>query len=309
MRHHMIAALIVLAVTSTTAFAEDGDTVFLDYTQAELDRNYDQAAWAPNIRQILARYDWKSALTRDRLGEPERFSYGESEVEGFDFFRAEAEGAPLHIFIHGGAWRAGSAESYHFPAEMFVDSGISYAALDFGAVQDIGLDGMIGQIRDAIAWIHDNSADLGIDSDRIYISGHSSGAHLAGVVAATDWSKFGLPEEAVKGALLISGMYDLKPVRLSARSSYVPFTDAIEDEMSPARHVDEIVTPLIIAYGTLETDEFQRHSREFAGMLEGTDLLEGLIVAEHFNHFELVEDFANPFGVVGAAALAQIRGE
>ncbi|QIM47841.1 alpha/beta hydrolase [Pusillimonas sp. DMV24BSW_D] len=286
-----------------------GEKVFLNYTQAELDKNYNQGEWAPNIRQILQRYGARSETARERLGNPEKLSYGDSEVETFDLFRAENEKAPLHVFIHGGAWRAGKAAGYHFPAQMFLDNGISYAALDFGYVQDIGLDGMAEQLRNAIAWMYKNADKLGIDKDRIYISGHSSGGHLGGVLLVTDWSKYDVPADVIKGATLISGMYDLKPVRLSARSSYVPFTDELEDAMSTQRHLDKINTPVILAYGGLETDEFKRQTQDFAKAMKEAGKPVELIFAEHYNHFEIMDDFGNPYGLVSAAALTQAGAE
>lgn len=301
------ATLFLAAPVSAQNNAEP--KVFLEYTQAELDRNYDQSAWAANIRQLVQRYDLRSEITRQRLGAPERFAYGDDKVEGFDLFRAKADKAPLHVFIHGGAWRAGKASNYHFPAEMFVDNGISYASLDFGNVQDIGLNGMTAQLRKAIAWIYKNADKLGVDPEKIYISGHSSGAHLGGVLLTTDWSALGVPANVVKGATLISGMYDLKPVRMSARSSYVPFTDALENAMSTQRHLDKITTPVILAYGSLETDEFKRQTADFAKAMQAAGKPVELIKADLFNHFEIMDDFSNPYGQVSAAAIKQIKGQ
>ena len=110
---------------------------------------------------------------------------------------------------------------------MFVSAGAHFVVPDFVWVQDAGgsLMPMADQVRRAIAWVHRNAASFGGDPDRIYVSGHSSGAHLAAVVATTDWREYGVPSNIVKGALCCSGLFDLKPVRLSARSSYVKFTD------------------------------------------------------------------------------------
>jgi arylformamidase len=139
------------------------------------------------------------------------------------------------------------------------------------------------------------------------LSGHSSGAHLAGVALTTDWARdFDLPADIIKGALLCSGMYDLKPVRLSARSSYVTITDEIEDELSAMRHLEAIVPPLIVGYGTLETPEFQRQSKDFAEALTARGHTVDLLVAEHCNHFEILDTLANPYDLLGRAALAQM---
>src|SRR6185437_13959243 len=98
----------------------------------------------------------------------------------------------------------------------------------------------------------------------IYISGHSSGGHLAGVALTMPWKDLGLPENVVKGGVLLSGIYDLKAVRISNRSSYIHFDDKAENDYSPQRHLDKLSVPIVVMYGTRETPEFQRQSREFA---------------------------------------------
>jgi arylformamidase len=163
------------------------------------------------------------------------------------------------------------------------------------------------QVRRAVAWVYRNAARFGGDPNRVYVSGQSSGAHLAGVVLVTDWAKdFGLPADIIKGALLCSGMYDLKPVRLSKRSEYVAFTDEMEHALSAQRHLDRINCPVILAHGTLETPEFIRQTRDFAAALRSAGKPVELLVAEGYNHFEIVETLANPYGVLGRAVLEQM---
>ena len=140
------------------------------------------------------------------------------------------------------------------------------------------------------------------------MSGHSSGAHLGGVVLITDWVKdFGLPRDVVKGALLCSGMYDLKPVRLSARSKYVKFTDEMERTLSTQRHIGMINCPIILAHGTMETPEFQRQTRDFAAALRAAGKPVSLLKGEGYNHFEIIETLANPYGLLGSAVLQQMN--
>jgi arylformamidase len=230
-------------------------------------------------------------------------------VEGFDLYSTGRSNAPINVFIHGGAWRSGAAKDYGFPAEVFINSGAHYISLDFINVgQAAGsLVPMADQVRRAIAWIYRNASQFGGDPEKIYVSGHSSGGHLAGVVLTTDWSQeFGLPDNLVKGALCISGMYDLKPVRLSARSSYVQFTDEMENLLSPQRHIERIKTPAIVAYGSLETPEFQRQSEDIAAALKNAGKSVELIKADGYNHFEIAETLANPYGILGSAVLGQM---
>ena len=110
----------------------------------------------------------------------------------------------------------------------------------------------------------------------------------------------------VKGGVLLSGMYDLKPVRLSARSRYVHFDDGTEEALSPQRHLDRLHAPLVVAYASLDSPEFQRQSRDFAAAVKGSGKPIDLLVARGYNHFEAPETLGNPYGLLGRAALAQM---
>ena len=283
--------------------------VFLDYDQKALDDAYDQAVYAPNRDQLLARLAHTSELVRRRIGVPERYPYGETEVEGLDLYRAKQPGAPVNVFVHGGAWRAGGARDYGFPAEMFTRAGATFVALDFNNVLETQGDlmTMAEQVRRGIAWVWKNAARLGIDAGRFYVSGTSSGAHLGGVAATTDWTRYGLPADAVRGYTLCSGMYDLRGPRLSKRSSYVKFTDEVEQALSPQRHLERIRAPIVLIYGSLETPEFQRQSRDFADALTRAGKSAEIIRAEGYNHFEITETLGNPYGAMGRAVLTQMK--
>ncbi|MBV8836616.1 MAG: alpha/beta hydrolase [Alphaproteobacteria bacterium] len=288
---------------------QKGPRVWLDMDQQELDDAYDQAKYAPNIAQIISRYETNSNAVRARLGEPKRLAYGTTPIEGIDLYATARQNAPVMVFIHGGAWRRGLAKDYAFPAETFVHAGAHYLAVDFHNVTETNGDlmPMADQVRRAVAWVYRNAASFGGDPSRVYLSGHSSGGHLAGVVLVTQWKDYGVPDDVIKGALCLSGMYDLKAPRLSARSNYVKFTDAMEDALSSQRHLARINCPVTVAYGTYETPEFQRQNRDFAAALKAAGKPVELLVGEGYNHFEMCETLANPYGIAGRAALAQMK--
>ena len=182
--------------------------------------------------------------------------------------------------------------------------------LDFSNVLESGgsLMPMADQVRRAVAWIYRNARRFGGNPDRLYVSGHSSGAHLAGVVLTTDWEKnFNLPPDTVKGGLCCSGVFDLKPVRLSVRSAYIKFDDEMEHALSAQRHVARLGCPAVLAYGTLETPEFQRQTRDFASAVKAQGKSAQLLVADGYNHFEILETLANPYGLLGRAVLEQMN--
>jgi arylformamidase len=286
-----------------------GPRVWLDMDQQELDDAYDQAVYAPNRDQVGKRRIANSETARALLGAPERVAYGPSEIEKLDIYRTQRADAPVSIFVHGGAWRANKAADYAFLAEPFVRAGAHYVVLDFINVDEAGGDlfPMVEQVRRAVAWVYRNAHSFGGDPERLYLTSHSSGSHLSGCVVTHDWRKEGLPVDILKGAVLGSGMYDLAPVRLSKRSKYVNFTDEMERALSAQRHIDLLHTPLILAYGTYETPEFQRQSRDFCAAVKAAGKPVELLVGEGYIHFEMLETLANPYGLLGRAALAQMR--
>jgi arylformamidase len=282
----------------------------MHYDQAALDAAYNQSHYAPHSEHVRRRIVTMSADARARLGEPRRIAYGPSEIEKLDIYRTSRANAPVLIFIHGGAWRRGTAKGNSFAAELFVNEGLQYVVPDFAFVQDAedSLRTLASQVRKAIAWVYRNASSFGGDRERIYLVGHSSGGHLAGVALTSDWgADFGLPQDVVKAAALCSGMFDLYPVSLSARREYVPFDDQLVHDLSPQRHLDKLRASLVVMYGTLETPEFVRQSCDFAQAVDKAGKRAKLIAAKDYNHFELKEALASPYAPFGRAVLEMIR--
>ena len=231
--------------------------VFLHYDQAELDRQYDQRAWAPNAAAVIERYAAESNHVRARLGPPRTYAYGKTPAETVDVYPADQPGAPLHVFIHGDAWRSLSKRESAFAAETFVKTRAHFVAVDFAPLPKVSLAEMVDQVRRAVAWIYSNAEQFGGDRERLYLSGHSSGGHLAAAILTTDWpGQFSLPHTVIKGGLCVSGIYDLHLVRVGARNAYVRLDIRLEQELSPSRFVDSLACPVVVAYGELESDEY-----------------------------------------------------
>ena len=268
-------------------------TVYLDYTQEDLDKAYDQRVWAPNADAVLKRQSEESATIRQQTP-PQTFQYGPTEAETLDVFTTARGGAPIHVHLHGGAWRALTKEDVSFPAPAFTKAGMIYVALNFATIPKVRLPEMIRQAQNAIGWLYANAARFGGDPARIHLSGHSSGGHMAAVLMTTDWhARFGLPPDILKSGTLMSGMYDLAPVMLSSRSKYVSISAEEQLMLSPSHHVSHLNAPVIVAFGDRETPEFKRQAKSFASLLKGTHRNADLIDVGDFNHFEVLDVFAD----------------
>jgi arylformamidase len=311
------AAAGTLALTSEPAAAQrcgtpsraKGPTVWLDMDQNELDDAYDQSVYAFNQNNISERRTANNEKVLPIIGEPQRVAYGPSEIEKVDIWKTKRPNAPILVFLHGGAWRGGRSSQVAYVAEPYIKAGAHFVSVDFNNVLETNgdLQPLVDQCRRAVGWVYKNAASFGGDPNALYLCGHSSGGHLGGCVVMTDWAKEGLPLNILKGALLGSGMYDLKPVRLSKRASYVKFTDEMEQALSTQRHLERIHTPIILTYGTLETPEFQRQSRDFFAAMKAAGKPIQLLVGKGYNHYETQETLGNPYGFMGRAAMEMMK--
>jgi arylformamidase len=283
--------------------------VYLDYTQAELDAAYDQRIWAPNREEIVRWYGEESAKVRAGIDHRRGVPYGNGEDETLDIFPAKAgsestSSAPIHVHVHGGRWTLFSKDEESFIAPTFVNAGAVCVVIGFSNIPKVRIPDMVDQVKRAIAWIYANAESFGGDPERIHLSAHSSGSHLAGVALLTDWKKdFGLPADIVKSALLISGMYDMRPVILSARSSYVKLSGAEILDLSAILQAEKFGTPATLVYGEQETPEFRRQPREFAEVLESIGKPVRLVEIPGVNHFEVLKMLGDPASAVSRLAL------
>ncbi len=268
----------------TAARAQEASR-FLDYTQQQLDEAYDQAFWTPTLNALQLDDRRASAEVRQRMP-PRTERYGTADVEVVDIFTPpNPQGTPVLVYIHGGAWLFNSRLDASFPAPTVVGRGAAFLAPDFNNVTQVRLPEMIEQCRKAVGWAVRNAESFGGDPKRVYLAGHSSGAHLASCVLITDWEMRGLPADTLKGALLMSGMYELYPAMLSSRGKYVQIS---ADELAAAsamRHLDRISCPVAVSWAVSDSPEFRRQSSTFADALEGMGRLASrtpLFTANHF---------------------------
>lgn len=241
-----------------------GQAVWLHYDQAGLNDQYEQRVLVPHADQYLAREAEESALVRETLRCRLDVNYGPTKEETLDIFPADGEGNPALVYLHGGAWTRSDKRGNSYQAPAFVGAGVSFLSVNFGLAPAVSMDELVRRCRAAVHWVHENTESFGSDRNRLFVAGHSSGAHLAAMVAVTDWAAdWGLPADTVKGVIAASGMYDLEPVRLSARNEYLHLDRAATERNSPACHIRKGMPPMIVACGEKEQVEFRRHAVDF----------------------------------------------
>jgi arylformamidase len=297
-----------MARSGETKVADEAK-VYLDYTQKELDDAFEQTVWAPNFEELRNKNKARCAEIRARFEHFER-RYGEGPDETLEIVPAKQAGAPVLLFVHGGRWRPQPDNAFVYFADTVVNAGAHLVAARFSTLDPpkvpTRMPDMIAELRRAVAWLSANAASFGGDANRMHIIGHSSGGHLTSVLLTTEWTRFGAPADVLKSGTCVSGMYDLRPVLLSARSAYVKLTPEEEDEFSAIRHLDRLACPITIAYGSKESPEFQRQGRSFAAALRARGARAKELILDGLNHFEGIRAMIEPQSPLARQVLGQM---
>jgi arylformamidase len=267
--------------------------VYLRYTQAQLDLAYTQRHWADNMEEILER--WASCAPAIRAASPgyNEFRYGSEPDEVIDLYSAAGKARYAHFHIHGGAWRSQSKDDCAFLAPLMRDEAVNYVVPEFGKLPQYAMSQVFAQLVRALIWTYNNQIATGA-AEKLLISGHSSGAHMAALLAEMDWPALGIDDAAILGIVCISGPYDLEPVLLSSRGRYVHLDEDEAVRLSPIRHVARARIPIHLMYGTAESPEFIRQTQAFATALDREQKLAACLEIRGKNHFEIVDALADP---------------
>ena len=287
------------------------DSVFRDYDQAGLDWEYDnlrKVADAEPFLKICA----DGSIRARAGGNPQRnVAYGPSAAETVDIFPtmvAGADPAPVHLFFHGGYWRASSKDDFSCVAHAFAPAGAITVVVDYALVPAVTFDELVRQCRAALAWTWKHAGNFGGDRDRLFISGHSAGGHLTAMMLATDWPAFdaALPADPIAGACGISGLYDLAPIRLCFLNQDLQLTPDVAARNSPILLTPKSRAPLLLTVGGLEGPEYLRQTTELAAAwgVHGLDVTVRILPDIH--HFSIIAQLDDPAAPLSRLIQAQM---
>jgi len=282
--------------------------VFGDYDQEALDRQYDNQRHCPTFRRTLdegARLSFEAAplcTARD-------VRWGAHDEARLDIYAPAGPGPhPVVVYVHGGAWVAQNKEESAFAAPAFVREGCMFVALGFPRASQVPFDRMVAAVREGVGWIARRIADYGGDPARIVLIGHSSGSHLVTQCLIHDWKAAGLPGNDFAGAVLVSGLGHLEPVRLSYRNQRLHLTPEQVQAFSLLTNEPSGRTPVVVAAARGDTDEFRRQSGDVARYWRRRGLLAAEHVLEDRHHFDVILDLCDGSSTLHRAVMQLIDG-
>lgn len=221
-------------------------------------------------------------------------TYGDHPRHRLDIYPATNPGAPVHVFLHGGYWRANDKKSFAFVAEGLVRRGITAVIANYELCPGSTLDGVVDSAVAAMDWTARHVAEYGGDSGAVSLSGHSAGAHLCAAILATDWRARGLDPRFLRGAVMISGIYDPAPAIATSVNAELHLTPDLAARHDYARRATTVSCPVHLFAGGREpwrwidqTFRYSHHLRRQSGDPE-------VHVLPGYNHFDIIDGYMEP---------------
>ncbi|MCB1511173.1 MAG: alpha/beta hydrolase [Hyphomicrobiaceae bacterium] len=270
----------------------------------DLNQQYMPRLAVPNADDYLERAAARSAAARSRLGGLIDVAFGDTPGQTLDIFPAAHDKAPVHVFVHGGYWRALDKSFYSEMAEPLVAAGATVVLTNYDLCPAVRVTEIVAQTRRAIGWVHANIGRHGGDAARIHISGHSAGAHLVAMLLATDWPALELPSNVIKSATAISGLYDLRRHRDTDVQAEIHLSEDETTTLSPLLLPPKAHCPVLVGVGGGETDLFQWQSLAYAAHLRFNRVPADVMQLGQDNHFDVTERLANAADPLTAALIA-----
>lgn len=279
---------------------------YLGLAADALERQFNPRVAVPDHAEKIAGRAAQSAAVRERLACRLDLRYGEGEKETLDLFPAARPGAPVQLYFHGGYWRANDKADVSFMAEPLVAAGASVVLANYDLCPAVTLDEIVAEARRAIAWTWHHIAEHGGDPERLFLSGSSAGGHLAAMALAHDWTADGLPADALKGAVLVTGVYDVEPVRHISVNEQIRLDAEAAYRNSPVHLPPRRPLPLTVAVGGAETERWIAMSKAYAAACRAAGIdCEYLEIAGQ-DHFTMTGLLGDPAGPLVRAMLAQM---
>jgi arylformamidase len=272
----------------------------------ELERDYTPSSATADFGASVARYRSDSDAVLDAL-DWGRLAYGDGEDEFVCLSDRAATTRPIHLFLHGGYWQELSWRDALFPVSGFVDQDLVYGAINYSLAPAVTLAEIIDQCRRAVAAVSRASLASGGDG-QVSLSGSSAGAHLAAAMATTDWARLGLPINPVAALVLLSGIYDLRPLVPTSINDALRLDPATARRLSPILYPAASGIPALIAWGEEETNAFKQQSKAFAAHWHNAGSEVTAFEVAGRSHFSIVFDLSNRATRLGAAVSDLIKG-
>jgi len=273
-----------------------------------LSREYNNRELVPDHGRFFARWADASARARATMTCYLDREYGPAPGEKLDIFPARKGDGSVLMFIHGGYWRSLDKRDFAYLAPAWVDAGVSLVVVNYDLCPRVTIEEIVRQMLRASAWLYQHAEEYGMDEERLFVCGHSAGAHLAAMMMTALWPVFDarLPRDLFKGGLAVSGIYDLRPmVQVDFLNADLRLDETAALKVSPAFLPPATRAPVFTCVGGLESSEFKRQNALLAQRWRSA--VAGDVSMPGHHHFSVIDELANPASALFAGARRMMK--
>ncbi len=282
------------------------EVVYKGFREDELEYQYNPRVSVPEFPELSKARAAQARKVRESAKSWLDVPYGKSPREKADIYAANKPGGPVFVYLHGGYWRGGSKEDNCNFAPTFTKRGATVVLVEYDLCPQVTVSDIVGEARSAIAWIYRNIAGYGGDPGKIYLAGASAGGHLTAMALANDWEKQSLPPNIIKGALAMSGVYDLDMVMRISVQEEVRLTPEMVQENSPFLQPMMAGCPILVAVGGAEPKGWQQMSEDYFNYCKARGLSVEYLVVPGANHYTVPEGLMDEKSPLTQAVLRQM---
>lgn len=276
-------------ILATAVPVHEDEIVYQGMTRAMLDAAYNNTQAVSDSGNWLSRWQKRGEDIRSGGGATLNVPYGDEPKERFDYFACDKPHAPLFVFIHGGYWQRNDKETFSFVSDGPRQVGFDVAVIGYTLAPAASLTEIVGQMNRFLAFLAGTTHGFSFDRRRVIVGGWSAGGHLSALADA---------HPICAGTLLISGIFDLKPIALSYINDKLRLTSREIEELSPVNRLPRHAKPCVVVAGEAELSELKRQSQFYAEGRKAAGSPTFLKLLPGHNHYSILSEFSDSTGML-----------
>lgn len=287
----------------------DNSPIWSSLNPDEHEFQYNPQKAFPDFDQYRRNRD-PANVAAQSLARRQDVAYGPHPLHTLDIYPAAGpDKAPVHVFFHGGYWRAQDKANFAYVAGALVPLGVTTVIANYELCPDSTLDAVAESALAAVEFVGKSIGEHGGDPAAITVSGHSAGGHLGAECLACDWTSRGLPADLIRGATLISGIFDPAPARLTSVNAQLNLTEEIIARRNVEVRTPHVHCPVALVVGGLEPWQWIDQSYRYAHQLHRHGATYSTHVVPNRGHFDIIDEYLDADSITMRAIRAHVAGE
>jgi acetyl esterase/lipase len=244
-------------------------------------------------------------------GTKKDIAYGSSDAERLNVYlpridreKVKNTQVPVVVFFYGGGWSSGDKDDYRFAAEPFTSAGYIVVIPDYSKYPEFRYPRFIEDSAAAVAWVAKNIAQYGGNPERVFLVGHSAGAHIGAMLACNPkyLEQAGTTRDVIRGFAGLAGPYDFVPREPKYVEVFKPAGGDASSAM-PANYIDGTQPPLLLLYGLEDKTVYYSNIESMQKKVEKRGGALEIKLYEKLDHVSLLTTLTIPFR--GRATVAE----